>query len=87
VKKRRLASSCPTPGKIGHRTLRLAEIHAHDFARHHVTYEEVAPLFAYLCRCGKWHLTKSPEGAHETVPVLSIPKELQEWARTKVVPE
>ena len=30
----------------------------------------------------QWHLTRKAEGIYETVPVLSIPNELQEWART-----
>lgn len=84
MKRRRV--SCPTPHKIGHKSLHVAEREARAFARKHVTYEEVAPLFAYLCRCEKWHLTHKPNGSHETVPVLSIPTVLQEWARTKVTP-
>ena len=75
-------SSCPTPQKVPHRTLRIAENSAKAFARAHVTYEQVDPLFAYQCRCGWWHLTRDAEGVYETVPVLTIPTALQEWART-----
>lgn len=84
MKKRR--PSCPTPDKSSHKTLRIAEREARSFARTHVTYEPVADLYAYLCRCERWHLTSHREGKHETVHVLSIPPSLQEWARTKVEP-
>lgn len=78
--------SCPTPEKVPHKTLKAATFAAHGFARDHVTYEEVDPLYAYQCRCERWHLTHKAEGIHGTVLVLTIPTELQEWARTKVEP-
>jgi hypothetical protein len=76
--------SCPTPEKPKHKNLRSAEQAAHTFARQHVVYEEVKPLYAYECRCGRWHLTSHADGKHKSVLVLTIPPELQEWARTKV---
>lgn len=82
TKRRRV--SCPTPEKVGHRSLKIAKLAAREFARKHVSYEQVEPLFAYECRCEQWHLTHKEAGQFETVPVLTIPTELQEWARTKV---
>lgn len=82
MKRRRV--SCPTPEKIAHKTLKVAEQNAHLFARTHVAYEEVDPIYAYQCRCDRWHLTHKESGKHKTILVLSIPTALQEWARTKV---
>lgn len=74
---------CPNPHKRAYRTLDLATYSARTVSRTIVLTEPVPTLYAYECVCERWHLTRSAEGRHVTVLVLSIPDALQEWARTR----
>lgn len=75
--------ACPRRDKTAHRTLDDARVGAREFARElNRRGEHADAQYAYLCVCGRWHLTRRPRwGATvNTLAAAAAPDALQEWA-------
>lgn len=74
---------CPRPDKARFRDKRDALLGAKRQARSIIGRGELfAPLYGYVCVCGRWHLTRRAQwDGQENVLILEVPEQLQRWAQ------
>lgn len=74
---------CPNPAKVTYGTVKAADDAARNMARHKNRQGHIQePLYWYLCRCRRIHVTRSRLGpfGDENTLLLDWPEDLQRWA-------